>query len=190
VNGLVGWLVVVGVVVLLNRVLGRVVSAGRPADGGGPGGPGSADPRRPTGGGARRPGFGEDPSGGRPGSRRLPDPRLDPGFLREVAALAERNARSRAISEVAASAMVDRPPSRPASGHEPASAVGPGAAEIGVGPRGSSAPRGPAAGSAAGRLPGWPGRTALQRAVLYAEILGPPPALRSEGERSGGSGRI
>jgi hypothetical protein len=74
--------------------------------------------------------------------------------------------------------------------------VGAGSREIGSGPLGSSTP-GPAraagaagtglaavtgsAGSAA-RLPAWPERTALQRAVLYGAILGPPLALRGEAE--------
>ena len=199
-SGLVVWLIIIVFFVSLNRVFGAVgrnMTGEEDAEGG------------------RRPG----PGGDRPGRRSVGSE-----LLREIAKVAEREARARAEgrsgseirwrpglgggaplgAETGARSEEQGSGARvlPASG----APVGAGSREIGSGPLGSFSPRsagvavaagtgvGGAAGTevalagtgltgAAGRaasLPAWPDRTALQRAVLYEAILGPPLALRGE----------
>lgn len=148
------------------------------------GGPGGAAPLGVAGGGRAE----DAGSGARtrevPATRTAPRPRLR--AERVFGADRPTPDASRTRSEV---------PGR-TPGRDLGAQVGTGTREIGEGPVGSSTPGPgsppgvPGAGHAAGAgaaatLPAWPRRTALQRAVLYEAILGPPLALRGEREGPG-----
>jgi hypothetical protein len=179
-SGLAVWVAIAAVVVVLNRLLNGVVNAGR--------GEGGADSQ----------GSGPSARSGRPADPRLErrpgrpaDPRLDSGFLRDLAALAEAQARARERKEASPEPLWLRKLARGAPVEPaPAGREAPRRSEVSSQVRSEARPvpaptrpATPATGSAPhGRvtLPAWSDRTALQRAILYQTVLGPPLALREE----------
>ncbi len=183
-SGLVVWLIIIVFFVSMNRVFGAVG-------------------RGMTGEEGTEEGGGPGP-GGRSGSGSRGSLRQE--LVRQLAEAAEREARARSgerqESEIRwrpglgggaplGVATGGRPEEgerrwRRGRGREPGGRLGP-AREVPVGRRrrgrAVAAGAGLAAGSGrAATLPAWPERTALQRAVLYEAILGPPLSLRGERE--------
>ncbi|MDP2529729.1 MAG: hypothetical protein Q8W51_08320 [Candidatus Palauibacterales bacterium] len=170
-SGLVVWLIIIVFFVSMNRVFGAVG-------------------RGMTGEEGTEEGGGPGP-GGRSGSGSRGSLRQE--LLRQLAEAAEREARARS-GERQESEIRWRPglgggaPLGVATGGRSGGAGGEVSEPSGAGvPATSRSAAAAGAGLAAvsGRaatLPAWPERTALQRAVLYEAILGPPLSLRGERE--------
>ncbi|HKK08327.1 MAG TPA: hypothetical protein VKA44_05525 [Gemmatimonadota bacterium] len=189
-SGLGAWVFIAVVVLLLNRILtgasGRSGREGGPRGRSGPGPSGRAAGDLEAAAERMR-------QAGRPGADRQDAVRA---FLRTVDdVLASRAAgagagasappsagpRVAAPGEARPTAAARPPEARRAGGHGLGVEVGARAAS-GASPDAAAPPAGPpgATRSTAAGLPALPGRSRLQRAVLYAEMLGRPVTLKGE----------
>ncbi|HKK27940.1 MAG TPA: hypothetical protein VKB18_07645 [Gemmatimonadota bacterium] len=207
-SGLAGWVAIVAVVLALNRILSAAVRSGRRGEASGtppgrsgaggsrpgrtPATPGRmrATPERLEGGAFEELlGAVDAALGGRPpvrtGPGSSPRPRARfPGRRPELP-----DPESLWMPEAVGGAALE-PASRPAAPAGPRSSGHGLGAEKGARPASGAGPAEPKAPDAAAErpsarraagLPDLPGRSRLQRAVLWAEVLGPPVSMRRPG---------